>query len=70
MIRRSSIKSVFDMKWGKNITAEFGVEQTYITSSSREGADEVQISLMMNVPLLQELRYTPSFLENLTLGWT
>ena len=69
MIKRSKILSVFDKKWGSNTTADYEVEATYVTSSSRSGAEEVQISLIMDVPLLQEFRYTPSFLENLTLGW-
>lgn len=70
MIKSSKILSVFDKKWGKNTTADYEVEHTYITSSSRSGAEQVEIKLQMDVPILQELRYTPSFLENMTLGWT
>ena len=32
--------------------------------------EHVEINLLMDVPILQEFRYNPSFLENLTLGWT
>ena len=37
MIKRSKILSVFDKKWGSNTTADYEVEATYVTSSSRSG---------------------------------
>jgi hypothetical protein len=70
LLQRNGIIGIFDRKFTRNTTADFEVDATYVTSSARSGVEQVEVTLLMDIPSLQAIRYTPSFLENFLLGWT
>jgi hypothetical protein len=52
-------------KFSKNTTAEFQVQSTYITTSSNNGVAQseiVEIQMLIDVPVLQQIRFSPTFL--------
>ena len=60
-------------KFSKNTTAEFKVQSTYITTSSNNGVDQselVEIRMLIDVPVLQQIRYSPTFLQKASQCWT
>ena len=52
MIQRNNILSIFDKKFSQNTTADFEPEASYVTSSARNGVEQVEISLIMDIPIL------------------
>jgi hypothetical protein len=52
-----------------NTTCDFNVHQKYVTSAPSE-TNSVEIDLLMDIPVNQVIKYTPSFLEKATQAWT
>jgi hypothetical protein len=66
MLRRQNIMDLMMQKFSKNTTAEFSVQSTYITTSSNNGVaspEHVEIDMMIDVPVLQQIRFSPTFLQ-------
>ena len=73
LLRRENIMDFMMQKFSKNTTAEFKVQSTYITTSSNNGVDQselVEIRMLIDVPVLQQIRYSPTFLQKASQCWT
>ena len=73
LLRRENIMDFMMQKFSKNTTAEFKVQSTYITTSSNNGADQtelVEIRMLIDVPVLQQIRYSPTFLQKASQCFT
>jgi len=46
----------------------YNIFQTF-QSAPQAGSNEVEIDLLLNVPVSQQIRYKPSFLENTSEFW-
>lgn len=65
LLRRENIMEFMMQKFSKNTTAEFQVQSTYITTSSNNGVAQseiVEIQMLIDVPVLQQIRFSPTFL--------
>ena len=70
LLRTEDIMSFMMNKYNLNTTTEYNIQTQYITKSeSNSAAEEIEIDLMMDIPLNQEIRYTPSFLELAANFW-
>ena len=60
-------------KYNLNTTAEYNVESSYVTTPNRDGSkgnEEVEIDLLIDIPVNQQIRYRPSVMEKGSQFWT
>lgn len=69
MLRKQSIISFMMQKFYKNATVDYEVDATYISTSSSNTEEEVKIDLLMDIPVNQQIRYTPNILDLFTTLW-
>jgi len=74
LLRRENILEFMMQKFSKNTTADFNVQSTYITTSSLNGAigetELVELKMLIDVPVLQQIRFSPTFLQKASQCWT
>jgi len=74
MLRRESIVNFMMQKFDLNTTAEYNVQTSYVTTTNNAAAssasEEVEIDLLIDIPVNQQIRYRPSFLEKGSQFWT
>jgi hypothetical protein len=69
MLRKKSIISFMMAKFTKNATVDYEVAATYISTSSSSEEEEVKIDLLMDIPVNQQIKYTPKILDLFTTLW-
>jgi len=69
MLRKESIISFMMGKFTKNATVDYEVDATYISTSASNAEEEVKIDLLMDIPVNQQIRYTPNILDLYTTLW-
>jgi len=84
MLRRESIIDFMMQKYNLNTTAEYNVQSSYVTTTNagvgldldspfigaRAASEEIEIDLLIDIPVNQQIRYRPSFLEKGSQFWT
>ena len=74
MLRRESILNFMMQKFSLNTTAEYNVQTSYVTTSALASdpatSEEIEIDLLIDIPVNQQIRYRPSFLEKASQFWT
>jgi len=73
-LRRESIVNFMMQKFSMNTTAEYNVQSEYVTTPNKEaastGPEEIELDLLIDIPVNQQIRYRPSFLEKGSQFWT
>jgi len=70
LLQATSVWDLMMKRFEKNTTALYNVHQTYVTTASPGGSNgRVDISLLVDVPVNQQIRYSPSFLEKMIELW-
>jgi len=76
LLRRESILNFMMQKFSLNTTAEYKVQTAYITtpaggrSAEDDSSEEIELDLLIDIPVNQQVRYKPSFLEKASQFWT
>ena len=71
LLRRESILNFMMQKFSLNTPAEYNVQTAYITTPAAGSAtEEIELDLLIDIPVNQQVRYKPSFLEKASQFWT
>lgn len=69
-LRSKSVWDVMMDRFNKNTTVEWRVNSKYLTTaSSAAPTSDVKVNLLIDVPVSQSIRYSPSFLEKMSQLW-